>query len=452
MDLGGSSHKPTAAQSVTMLDGLLLASCLLLLRLPVAFGYRQSIAIRALFLAPLVPLLWKTTIRVLHRKRLSLHPRISVLLYLYTGVVSISFLRTFLDGSVSRSVVLGNFSAWFIIAFLAPALFGLSQNKIAILLKAVFLALWSYVTLNVILYLIGITSPEQLYFKPYSAVMLSAMGLNTNRVLFPTASGINAFGAIGGALLCASMAIVMRKSSGSLWKLLGALGVLIGLFTVLATDSRAALFFSVLTGLVIGIVPRRALPAFRFLPYLTPLLPILFFVTLTMTQSVLPERLARGNNSLANMSNRVEIWRLVTAELQEINPIHFIGYGYRGQVVSGLSMRYIHFFESYARAETASAHNIVLQSVLEIGYLGTLTLLVLLSLVIGTLVRTTYLPHIGHFMWPILAILVYMILLGTTGPSFSPDYQELQIVFLLCVSATAALGRHCRTLRTAYPQ
>jgi O-antigen ligase len=425
------------------LEYLVLILLLILIRFPVAIGFRQNPTVRFIFI---IPLLIATSYRLfvtLAQGKLHLNKEIFSLFGLYCCFLSFAYLRTAISGVMPVSTVLGNWLIWITIALFSLTLFGriTDEKTVYRYRRGIFIAFGIYVLLNVGLHFSGFRSPEILYTRPFGAALLTNFGIATSRVIFPTASGINSFGTMMGALLVASLATVKIKATPRFDKLIALFGGSSSLIIMLLTDSRGALAFSAVTIFLIIFLPKKMFPTLKWIPFLTPLIPIGLYIFLNLLPVSITSYLSRSQNDISNMSNRITIWQTITSDLATLKPEHLWGYGYRGQVVSEVSRQYASLFSAYLSDEVASAHNFLLQSILEVGYIGTIIFLILLSLLIKRLSILAYQSKFDHTPMFMLFILIYYILMGTTEAIFSTDFQEAFTIFLLILFGTGATTR-----------
>lgn len=421
-----------------------VATSILLIRLPVALGYAQSVYVRSLFLLPVALALWLAALRMLLRAKLSLDKRILPLVFVCAGLMVFSFLRTAADGRLGLSLVLGNLAIWLVAAGLAICAFGSSGSKAGNLRmrSAVYHSLLVYVAGNILLHAVGFTSPQLLFYRPFRSTLLGLMGIEASRLLFPTTSGHTNFGALGGALFSASCVVLMRQRSLAKRALVELIGIGLGFSAILLTDSRAALVAAIATVCLVGFIQRRYLRHLQWLPLTAPVLPLLAIAATSMAPHWLSAAVDRSGASLANLSNRASIWASVLDELAQFRAAHVFGFGYRGQVISGLASTYSEYFVSFAKGDLASAHNAVLQTVVEEGYAGLVVTMALLGATMGRAAGHLMRPSREERPWALLAILTFLVLVGTTEPAWSPDYQELQMVMLYAIAAVASLSDH----------
>ena len=427
---------------IVQFDYWVLISILLLLRLPVALGYRQQPVVRMLFLLPLVAVTLKNIVLTLYKAKFHFNKLLLILFSLFALILALAFIRTARSTIFPASTIFGNMFIWMIVAAFGFTLFATAPSVEVKrdYRRGIFFAINLYFIFNAIFHFVGIRSPEILYLSQTKAAMLTSIGINTNRVLFPTAGGLNSFGTTAGLGLVSSLVIITSKNVNRKFdKFLSLFAVLITIAIILLADSRGALAYSILVLFLILFLPKIYYKLLAIIPIVAPLLPVAMITILNLLPSTLISTLSRSGSDLANMSNRLVIWDIILKHLSNFSWVSLIGYGYRGQVVSGVSHLYAYLFTSYTNDEVASAHNFLLQNVLEIGYIGAVIFIILLFVLIRNLSRANQTATNDYTPKAMLFVLIYLILSGITEAVFSPDYQEVFTVFILIWTATGTM-------------
>jgi O-antigen ligase len=175
-----------------------------------------------------------------------------------------------------------------------------------------------------------------------------------------------------------------------------------------------------------------------------PLVPAGFPLVLVGALSAVPmgwwDAIGESARQLASLSNRETIWRAVFAELLAFKPIHLVGFGAYGHIASGLSEAYSHFFTAWIRSDLASAHNAVLQAILEVGYIGAAILMGAMAVALARLAAPEAAPSSRGAAWALAGLLVFLAMAGSTESSWSPLQQELQALLLFALAAAALAG------------
>jgi hypothetical protein len=322
--------------------------------------------------------------------------------------------------------------------------FGLSAKSLMnkadqkkLFMESIPLALGVYVGLNLILYVLGLNNLTPNYEREYQAVVLSFLGIQTHRVYFPLAEGINAFGMVSG--LCVTLNGVMvwdqiTSTGVKPGRALSALfGLLAGIVCILLTDSRSALLFSAAAMIIILAVKQKHL-GWVVAGLLG--LQIITAVAAPHLDQLLPSgsALARKNTDL--LSGRPFIWEQAHEHLIPFKPEHLIGYGFYGQTISGVVKTYSHLFESYRNQFQISLHHFLLQTVFDTGYVGAAAALFFFA-AFGIRVSSLKLGAVKKQRWKLQGgLLIYLILMGTVSVVPSVYAQE---IFTMMVLAWAGL-------------
>jgi hypothetical protein len=442
---------------IYQINKVIIILSIFLIRLPIALGYRYNIVYRGLGIIPVVATVI-FNILFIHRNHTEL--RVDKKGFVVFSLFIIIWIESILRSAFHEI----SFDTFYFI-----------QNLIDILMLIVFVitALWAnpdpvrqfqlkkgllfafglYISMNVVFYFIGIDAHDSIYLTSYPSQMLGFLHIKASRVLFPMADGINGFGLLTGAVLVGHF----RLLNTNVWKkekIISFCLVVICVFVILLTDSRGALVFSIIS-ILIMYFHQKFYKLIRWSPIIFPFIS-LFVVFLASKFTVnIPSWLVRPNSSWSNsqitysnqlcqellhqtngiFSNRPVIWSVVLSELMDIKPIHLVGYGFRGQVMSNISANYSCLFSSYTDSLLASAHNIWLQFVLDVGYLGlimTMGLLYYLLLHLPGLISISK----GYFYLAIEGILLYILFIGTIEAPLSPDFFCIFIMVIFICLAT----------------
>ncbi|MBD2664826.1 hypothetical protein B6N60_04098 [Richelia sinica FACHB-800] len=277
------------------------------------------------------------------------------------------------------------------------AAFLYNQNKYSShkLVMAICYSIPVYVVANVLLSVAGINpSPEKiagLYgtATTQSSYFLTILGLQSHRVLFPLASGINSFGVAAGASLLLGIAMFLEEKKYIFKKIIALFITLFGLYASLMCDSRGPLFMSFLSLLFMKIAISKTRGLVPYLIVLTPLFLILFSLFIATVDIPFVEVLSRNPSSQV-LTGREVIWNSAIQELSHFSLNHLLGFGIYGQAASSVSANYSDIFEKrYAiNPELASLHNAQLQYIIDIGYIGLFSFITTYILTIKKLIKS----------------------------------------------------------------
>jgi hypothetical protein len=299
----------------------------------------------------------------------------------------------------------------------------------------------AYVGVNILLHFGGVAaaSDADLTDAAGPAQLLSLVGVSAQRVFFPYGDGLNGFGIIAGASFIVSLVAWLRMEG---WlRRVGIVGTFASFYGICATDSRASLFFAVGTAFALFALPRAAQSGARGLPLLVPFSPAIItsalgFVADTGVSSVLSRGGSEG--SFTSGTGRVDVWRVVLGFLGHFTPHELVGWGFGGQLTSGVSYSYAYLIETGGSPETATAHNFILESILDVGYIGLALWLVVFLVALrrgATAVGTSYTPAAAM----VFGVLLFFLLSGMTESSPGDATPGAFGAFLVLVIGAFAL-------------
>lgn len=300
--------------------------------------------------------------------------------------------------------------------------------------KARLLALASapgvFVIANLVLYAIGdklplITMPEQASIAAGSpASILRAVGFGSAmRVQLPLSSGVNAMGAIAAAGIVIS-GVLARHARGRerLWQF-ALIGACLGATAL--SDSRLALIAAAVVLVAVLLAPRMR--AARGIAILLPLSPVIVLALLgSLADSQLSESLSRTGDDFATGTNRAQIWRAIwNSTLSNFDPHQLIGWGANGQVRSGAIHSYDYLFAGLQG--TFTAHNVYIQTILDLGYIGLFALVAATYVAVRRLAESVSQPT-GTALAGATLVLA---LCGITEALPSPYFPEVLLLFVM---------------------
>jgi O-Antigen ligase len=289
-----------------------------------------------------------------------------------------------------------------------------------------------YVAANVVFYLAGIhsarVSPEPV---TQHCEMLGLVGITHFRTFFPMAVGVNTFGIMVGLALASSIILAVRNVG--LTRNLAILALAVNFYAILLTDSRGPLFFSIAAAVSVLLIGSRVSDRFSRVAFLVPFSPLIVIGALGLLQNVAEPSSGVGRGSLGTGSNRLFVWEPILRFLGSFSPEQMIGYGQFGQVTSGVASEYRYLFreESYVPA----AHNFVLQTVLDIGYLGLAVVVAAFAMLIRMFLTAA--KHGSIVAGALLASLLSLILVGFTEAAPTVYSLEAYFFFILLLAVGA---------------
>jgi hypothetical protein len=449
------------------IDLLTLVFSIIFVRFLIALGYRYDLIFRGIGTIPILAALI-LNLHYIRKNRIKIE--VDKKIFLLTAV----FMFIWIQGILRSALNVINFNTIYfiqnLISFLLLGLFvafafianpEIEQRKQ--LRKGLVYAFGLYIVINLVFYLLGIDTHDPIYLTRYPAQMLNLIGIKSYRVLFPMADGINSFGLLAGAVLVGHYQL-LKLHTRIVEKIAIFFAVLVCFIVILLTDSRGALLFSIIS-IAILYLSKNIFKYIRWSPFFISSLPIFILIFAPGIFSTEISWLNRprsewtndqGSNlnqdcqqALANssgmLSNRPIIWRSVVDELSHFKLIYVVGFGQRGQVVSDISERYACLFASYSYNLSASTHNIWLQSILDIGFIGLIiTVLLLVNLILKITSQIDSDGNSGHKA--LLNILLYIILIGSIEAPLSPDYFTIFVFFIyITVSVFTSIPRNIKS-------
>jgi len=413
---------PVTLKAKPLLVPAVLLFSLVLVRAPILMGHTQ------LTLLPFVAAILSLTI---WRAGWRACPWV-LLAGAYLALVVIAAIRGRHLGILSQNAMVLEVVQLTLIALLGMFAFlrETSEHKRSRYLRALCWAPIAYVAVNVALYFAGVTAPNASEGSHLAATTLQALGIPMTRVQFPLASGVNAFGPI-----CAiAFALSATLALGGEQRTLAILGALVSLYAILAIDSRGALVFGLLAVALVKFIPRARRRGLGWVAISLPLLPILLMLTLGALSSSLSASLSRnsttGAQSITDGTGRTVVWQEAAKTMIKPSLGSVLGYGRDGQITSGTSVGYAYLFRGHlVDPLTASAHNMVLQTGLDLGWLGILCVLTLAAVVLVRLSR-----HAGNPLYTaLLAAALAALLIGIVEAAPTPSNPESFIFWMLTV-------------------
>jgi O-antigen ligase len=158
--------------------------------------------------------------------------------------------------------------------------------------------------------------------------------------------------------------------------------------------------------------------------------------------------LSRTGNDVVTATGRLYIWRPVISFLEHPHAEQLIGYGANGQVTSGVSASYAYLFmsdQTVSNPTTVTTHNIVLQTILDYGYIGLVVIGALVAVAVTRLWRASRRYPASPFP-AVLALFTVIMLNGMTEAL--PSYTFLDVL----VPVLVIMGISCTELASPRPR
>jgi hypothetical protein len=431
-----------AATSSAAGDALVLAVAafsIVLIRLPLLVGHTQQLKLLTL------ALVWFATAAANGPRRLgSARSGALAMGLLYAGYVGVELIRG-ADAGVYGSVINAYqlavlYGSLVLFAFVAV---NRAQDRLQRerRLAAIAFAPAAYALVNVLLWAGG--APTRAAEGPGGgsialgdpASTLGAVGIHVGRVEFPLTNSINLFGVVAaGGLAATGIMLVRRVPAVPRWlAVLGAVACGAGL---LLGDSRGSLIVAVAVILWFALSGR--IRAASGVAVIFPVLPLLLLTALGMLAGTgLDTELSRNGGDFATGTNRLYIWQGAWEVVKHPNIDAVWGWGAAGQITSGASSNYAYLFSGQADPTAAPTHSVVLQTLVDGGYVGLGILVLVMVMTISGLARFTR-QHARSMTGPILGAVVAIVLGGTT--EVAPTYYSQEAFIAVLLAAGAASG------------
>jgi hypothetical protein len=440
---------------------LLLVLSLLLTRLPYLVGPGTG----GLAMLPAAVLLGGVQLLLPKSRRLVTSRGQMVLYIAVLLVIVVGFYRAAKDGEMyDRNQAITEIVAFLLLgSFMASAVLGEPDpEKRRRRVIAVCFAPVAYVVGNELLYLGGVRAPANpaAIGAPGQAELLSLLGISGQRTVFPYGEGVNGFGVMAGMAFVVS-AVALTRMKGRL-QLAGAVGLVASLYGLFAADSRGPLLFALAVSGALLVAPRVIRSGASGLPLVIPFGPSIIVAVLSLLAGTSASAtFARGNFDFASATGRTDVWGAVLDFLGRFDVQQLVGWGFGGQLTSGVSYTYSYVVSTNGRPEFATAHNFLLQSIIDVGYLGTAVFVLAFVLALQNAARRwrgALDPEVGI----VLGILLFLLLAGTLESTPGAGTPTAFTAFVLVVAcgfsyrgevarARSAAGARRRTVVSAGP-
>jgi hypothetical protein len=325
------------------------------------------------------------------------------------------------------------------VALLAVQLTTCSMEERESILIAISLALPAYVLLNVLLHFAGVANPNPLLVDHPEGSLGALLGLRVKRTLLPMARGINNFGVLSGLSLCLSLTVLLANRT-AIW-LRAVCGVLVAgaLWALVLVDSRGPLLFGVLSGVGVPMLRKLRLGGLaRWVVPAAPLLPVGLLLGLALiARTPLARSVSRQPGDLTSATGRLFIWGVAGAKLVR-HPalIDLVGYGQYGAKGAGVVNAWARSFVGFEADPTlTSTHNVSMQLVYDVGYLGLILVLWIIWWTLGRL-QHDHTDENDVSNTALASILVFLVLAGTTEATISIIFIEPLTLLSLVVAVT----------------
>jgi hypothetical protein len=293
-------------------------------------------------------------------------------------------------------------------------------------LRQVLYMLASLCAANSVLWMIGVRNGAEAgnIAASQPASILGALGIEMKRAYLPLTWGINAFGTVAAAIVCAGLVLFIRGGRNDRGKALLILAP--SLACILLADSRAAIGNAVAAAIIACYVKWSA----RTMVVLVMVGMTVLFMNLGLLDQLDLAGIHRLDASA--LSGRELIWAPAIAEILNPSNAHIFGFGHYGHFVSKVSLGYASVLAGWGDTpETIHVHNTYLQGFLDTGYMG---IAVLIGFVITAMKAFSHEAETSVDARICLALLIFLSVLGFSEITFQA-YVPWNFILVLAIAA-----------------
>lgn len=322
-----------------------------------------------------------------------------------------------------------------------------SINQLNLMIVLLVAGLGFLLALNLMLSAAGISGGVILTADAGQNKMLSAVGIDIQRIRSPLTGGLNNFATASSLALLSGWGVIITRRGFA--RIVGYVVLFLGLLCVVLADSRAVVLASILAIVIVALVNRISTlrHVLYILVFLLPLLPIVFVIVSPLIKDAGALSWLQRDGSFAAKigitSGRDVIWKSILDIAWEWNPLQIFGYGSYGQHVSGATKDYSWIFAEIGGMSGKSAHNATLQVFIDMGYAGLAVWLIWISKIIQFLTKSIQFgggaivnipPTVVQ---PLLLGVVLVVLCGLTevaGTIYYPDIFCFLIIMTVWIA------------------
>jgi hypothetical protein len=343
------------------------------------------------------------------------YSKITFLFYLFVTMNVIAMFRSSgpvaTPQNIAYEIVSYLVNTIFIVSTTIQLSFRFKIHSWKILMITFFYPIGIYVSLNLLFWVLGIKITNfQVVEEIGKAVMLSSLGIDMDRVIFPlSGGGLNTYSDFLGAFLVFCLALMAHKKIKFIYLLMVGLTVV----SMLMVDSRSFLINAALATIAIYfLIKSRFSNYLKYAPIILIISPFFLLAYLPIIYKSLSAGVLRSTES-SDSVDRVIIWGKSALELTNFKIEHIFGFGEYGHFGSKVSKQWAYLFTEWANPDYASPHNTFFSIVFDYGYLG----VVLYFLVIQNSIKSAlqiYKAGYTLIAASVLAFWMYYLVSGAT--------------------------------------
>lgn len=295
-----------------------------------------------------------------------------------------------------------------------------SEKKIYNILLIIITPFFLFSLINLVFFFLSIKGEQD--FVTGEAVFLQNIGIYIDRVKFYLALGTNNYGSIVGVFftMCCTYIVLFKRN------LFITLAFFTFLITILLTDTRASIFYSILLLFFIILFSKKILRIkyAKWFPYMMFIGPFLLILSFTFLGS--DSLFIREGEDFQTGNHRLLIWGISLNDLSSFKFIQLIGYGEYGilQTSSANKLSYLMNRDEYYFLHP---HNSLIVSIIDNGYLGLLTYFLLIYNAIKSIVNNW--EYLKYLQLILLSAFLYFILIGLTETIYGFYYPNSNNIF-----------------------
>jgi hypothetical protein len=258
---------------------------------------------------------------------------------------------------------------FFIVTSIAYLLYKKKFDGIDVITYTSLYPLGLFVGLNLLLWVLGVKVTNEVVIENTTgAVMLSAIGIHMDRVIFPlSGGGLNTYGDLVGALLMIAIVVSIFR-----FRLINLLIFAITLISILLVDNRSFLVNAVLASLgVYFLSKRKSFKYLKNLPILLIIGPFLLLLYLPVLYASVSSSILRPEETTDTLL-RVIVWTKSVLYLSDFKIMHIFGYGEYGHYASGVSKQWAFLFKDWKSPDYVGPHSTLFSIIFDYGYIGVL--------------------------------------------------------------------------------
>ena len=356
-----------------------------------------------------------------------------LLIFAYLSLETIAFLRSGINGVLNLTSVIQFIGISVTLTFFM--LFSISamktRDELSYFIRSIIFGFSLLLLINLLLYIFGInayqTGNEYLYTTS-KGVLLSSIGFEIPAAIYPLEAGPKSLGSILIFIGAISLMFIKNGKNQFFYFFLFA----ICSFMIVASDAR--FYFSIILLLIVAFPFYRLFLSRRFVEiykFIFPIIPILLIIVATYISNIPGfEILSRNaDDNISSLSGRTLIWNYIGENIMEINPEIIFGYGAAGTVNSGINNELIYLFDDgWQNTGIKTAHNILLQQLLDKGLIGVFIFIYLIMSIVNT-----FRENMSIESQALLLGTLTLMLASSLNTLFYYAHSESYILFLIIV-------------------